>query len=95
MLRFRRLPFEVEAFQLSPDGSDDCDAWPAWAREAMAKRWHDVGALFPAIGGPGFHVRIAAGVVRAAPGDWIVRGIDGEIYPVRPEIFAESYVSAE
>jgi hypothetical protein len=31
------------------------------------------------------------GVMAAALGDWIIRGIKGEIYPCKPDIFAETY----
>jgi hypothetical protein len=28
------------------------------------------------------------------PGDWIIQGVRGELYPCKPEIFAETYESA-
>jgi hypothetical protein len=31
------------------------------------------------------------GVHRADPGDWIIRGIQGELYPCKPDIFAATY----
>jgi len=31
------------------------------------------------------------GTMRAVPGDWIVTGVRGERYPVKPDIFAETY----
>lgn len=31
------------------------------------------------------------GVIFAIPGDWIIRGVKGEIYPCKPDIFAETY----
>lgn len=31
------------------------------------------------------------GRMRADPGDWIVTGIRGEQYPVKPQVFAETY----
>ena len=39
------------------------------------------------------HVEIATpeGVMRGDVGDWIVRGIKGEFYPVKPDIFAATY----
>lgn len=27
----------------------------------------------------------------ASPGDWIVKGVAGEFWPVKPEIFAQTY----
>ena len=31
------------------------------------------------------------GVLTAEHGDWIVRGVHGEVYPVKPDIFSETY----
>jgi hypothetical protein len=35
------------------------------------------------------------GVMTASPGDYIIRGIQGEEYPCKPDIFKASYESAE
>jgi hypothetical protein len=34
------------------------------------------------------------GVMTASPGDWIIRGLAGEIYPCKPDIFAATYERA-
>nr|DAN42395.1 MAG TPA: PGDYG protein [Caudoviricetes sp.] len=31
------------------------------------------------------------GVMKASPGDWIITGVDGEKYPVKPDIFQKTY----
>lgn len=31
------------------------------------------------------------GSMTASPGDWIIRGVHGELYPCKPAIFAETY----
>ncbi len=31
----------------------------------------------------------------AMPGDWIITGVKGEKYPCKPDIFAQTYESAE
>lgn len=31
------------------------------------------------------------GTHRANPGDWIIRGVKGEFYPCKPDIFAATY----
>lgn len=31
------------------------------------------------------------GVMRAEPGDWIIQGVKGELYPCKPDIFAMTY----
>lgn len=34
------------------------------------------------------------GIHRAKPGDWIIRGAKGEMYPCKPDIFAATYEAA-
>ncbi|ULJ64011.1 hypothetical protein [Wielerella bovis] len=34
------------------------------------------------------------GVMRANLGDWIIKGVKGEFYPCKPDIFAETYDKA-
>jgi len=31
------------------------------------------------------------GEMEASPGDWIIKGVKGEFYPCKPDIFAETY----
>jgi hypothetical protein len=35
------------------------------------------------------------GVMKASPGDWIIKGVKGEFYPCKPDIFAATYEPAE
>jgi hypothetical protein len=35
------------------------------------------------------------GVMVASPGDWIVTGVKGERYPVKPDIFEMTYETVE
>ena len=36
-------------------------------------------------------IKTLEGTMIAAPGDYIIRGVKGEIYPCKPEIFEMSY----
>lgn len=40
-------------------------------------------------------VETPEGFIEADPGDVILRGVEGERYPVKPEIFAKTYVPAD
>ena len=31
------------------------------------------------------------GVMRVQPGDWIIKGVNGEFYPCKPDIFEKTY----
>lgn len=35
------------------------------------------------------------GTMTANPGDWIIKGVNGELYPCKPDIFAKTYEPAE
>ena len=35
------------------------------------------------------------GVTEASPGDWIIKGTQGEFYPCKPEVFDETYKMVE
>ena len=35
------------------------------------------------------------GEMEAQPGDWIIRGVKGEFYPCKPDIFAQTYEPVE
>ena len=35
------------------------------------------------------------GVMTAQAGDWIIKGVQGEFYPCKPDIFEQTYEAAE
>lgn len=80
MTMFRKLPVVVEAFQFSGAEIDG----PAWAVEAAEYGVIKLSAGVVAIS-------TLNGILTADPGDWIVRGAEGEIYPVKGDIFAATY----
>lgn len=83
--RFRKRPVEIEARQLL--GSDDGEP----AREIA--RWCG-GWLGSTFREPKLVIPTLEGDMTARPGDWVVRGVKGEFYPVRADIFAETYEPA-
>lgn len=40
-------------------------------------------------------VRTLEGVMTASPGDYIIKGVDGELYPCKPDIFEKTYEKVE
>jgi hypothetical protein len=42
-----------------------------------------------------FDIPTLEGNMAVVPGDWIIRGVKGEFYPCKPDIFAATYESAE
>ncbi len=60
--------------------------WPGVPTEGVCQA-QDAAAT--ASGQP--HVHTLEGVHLVSPGDWIVTGVHGEQYPVKPAIFAATY----
>lgn len=43
------------------------------------------------LGSRTLQIQTLEGEMTAQPGDWIIRGVKGEFYPCKPEIFAATY----
>lgn len=37
------------------------------------------------------HIPTLEGIITASPGDWIIKGVKGEFYPCKPDIFDQTY----
>ena len=42
-----------------------------------------------------FKIKTREGTMVASPGDWIIKGVAGEFYPCKPDIFAATYEPME
>ncbi len=86
-MKFRKKPVVIEAVQwLNNDPSYDAiGAWLDTHEQPMFEvRNH--GDLV---------ISTLEGEMVASPGDWIIRGVKGEFYPCKPDIFAATYEVAE
>lgn len=36
-------------------------------------------------------IMTSEGIMNASPGDYIIKGVKGEFYPCKPDVFAETY----
>ena len=94
--KFRKKPVIVEAFQMTvPRRWNNID-WPAWLNAAWGLPHFREGALYI---DPDHEekarlvIRTLEGVQRIAWNDWIIRGIKGELYACKPDIFEATYES--
>lgn len=89
MPKFRKKPVVIEARQFNDDGNSY--ALLHWVNEGQNEKerefasWEN-GAMF---------IPTLEGTHRADKGDWIIKGVQGEFYPCKPEIFTATYESAE
>lgn len=99
MASYRKKPIVIQAFQMTLERRWNNREWPAWLHEAWQAPQGE-GAVWIDPDAPVAPGRKSAdqlvcgtleGVHRITFGDWIIKGIDGEIYPCNPNIFADTY----
>lgn len=90
MAMYRKKPVVIEALQW--DGAD----YDALAGFLGPEMYSHVGFSSSAPGQAPSSVQITTleGIMSASPGDWIIRGVKGEFYPCKPDIFAATYEPA-
>lgn len=86
MSQFRKKPVVIEAFQWRPlSGEAQDKAVPDW----IVMKNYDIGP------GNSLLIRTLEGVMRADPDDWIIKGVKGEIYPCKDDIFRATYEAVD
>jgi hypothetical protein len=101
-VKFRKKPVEIEAMQLV------ADATPAQGMAVYQWVESHLGSVPPPCdeeyNGPGvtidpadglMMIRTLEGDMKVSLGDWVIRGVQGEFYPCKPDIFAATYEAVE
>lgn len=92
MAKFRKKPVVIEAVQWTGSNLKEVlsftgkhPKWGDWFScfEEYEKCVNDSGGIFKILTLEGTH--------NASPGDWIIRGVNGEHYPCKPDIFEKTY----
>ncbi len=84
-MKFRKKPVEVEAWQFTKETKDQvfnnitCNHYPG----------------FDVMGEPIIIIETLEGKMIAQIGDWIIKGVNGEFYPCKPDIFEKTYEALE
>ncbi len=90
-MKFRKKPVVIEAMKIPPSNDTDMVAWGRFAAwlSGHSRDWvvtgHDDGIDLPTL----------EGLMHGKPGDWVIVGVAGEVYPCKPDIFAATYEPAE
>lgn len=92
MGRYVKRRVEIEAIQYWGDNLAEVLEFtgkhPSWDQHFAD---FDAYAAHVAADGQRFKIITLEGVMDAFPGDWIIRGVKGEFYPCKPDIFAATY----
>jgi hypothetical protein len=84
MPRFRKKPVEIEArkFETNNDDGSHLDSLVDWIVSNGGSANHNGTDLF---------ISTREGQMRADCFDWVIKGVKGEFYPCKPDIFEATY----
>lgn len=85
-MRFRKKPVEIEAVKF--DGWNWAECYQFMSDEVL---------VFPQVLKEREYIKIETleGTMTASRGDWIIKGVNGEFYPCKPDIFEKTYELVE
>ncbi len=76
MAKFRKKPVVIEAIQFLGTNLPEIESF------LPVGKYNDDGTI---------GIVTLEGVMRADIGDWIIKGVNGEFYPCKPDIFQKTY----
>src|SRR5579871_142937 len=82
MTHFRKKPVDIRAVQWRGDNWDEVAAF------------HSSERLSRNADGTSLSIVTLEGIMQAQAGDWIIEGVQGELYPCKPDIFEATYERA-
>lgn len=91
-MKYRKKPVVIEAFKFYVDDIPD------WFMDKVSTNEitiHNCDYSRYGIDEAYCLINTLEGVMKGDGGDYIIRGIDGEIYPCKPDIFAKTYEKVE
>ncbi|MDR6393479.1 hypothetical protein [Paraburkholderia phenoliruptrix] len=86
---YRKKPIVIQAVQFTGNGNFAGHGAPDWLWEGF-----ESGTLKPHPDYVRLKIQTLEGEMVADPDDWIIRGVKGELYPCKPDIFAATYEPA-
>lgn len=93
MQTYRKKPVVVQAMQWdgTAEGATPIIQWVLTGEHAARYECKNR----PCDGHPGYphviEIDTLEGPMTASPGDWVIRGVKGEFYPCKPDIFDATY----
>ena len=80
-MKYRKKPVVIEAEQFTEENKDrafnfiTCNCYPEFNETEK----------------PAIKIETLEGIMTAVLGDWIIKGVKGEFYPCKPDIFEATY----
>lgn len=86
MAQYRKKPVVIEAIQL-----EDLEVYTLMSIQHLVGLGKDIFEVKD----DGLIIKTLEGDMKASIGDWIIKGVQGELYPCKPDIFEATYEQVE
>ena len=94
--KFRKRPVVVEAFQMTEERRWNNIDWPEWLHRAWNGHPAEPRCLYcMPENNKELFISTLEGDYRVSWNDWIIQGVQGELYPCKPDIFEQTYEVAD
>ena len=91
-MKYRKKPVVIEAVQWSGNNLRDVIAFTGLHHSAEKWSWEEYEQV---VRSEGLKIFTLEGPLMASVGDFIIKGVKGEFYPCKPDIFEATYEKAE
>lgn len=90
MAKYRKKPIVIEAIQVTKEMRNDLGPFPDWALPHLKG-----GRTDKIENSEWIVVETLEGDMRVSDGDYLIQGVNGEVYPCKPDIFEKTYEEVE
>jgi hypothetical protein len=97
-MKYKKKPVVIEAFQMTKERRWDNFEWPSWLHRAWQLEPGEGSLWIDPDNNPNNENLVCGtleGVHRISWNDWIIQGVNGEIYPCKQDIFEKTYRKVE
>jgi hypothetical protein len=86
MAKYRKKPVVIEAVQFCDDSFETTEKLQNLGLDPIRIGYENKE--------PVLKIETLNGLMTASVGDWVIKGVNGEFYPCKPDIFTQTYESA-
>ncbi len=92
MNKYRKKPVVIEAMKWTGENLIEVIRFTGQHASAKDYKWEDYEDL---VTERGLKIFTLEGSYMASIGDWVIKGVQGEFYPCKPDIFEQTYEAVD
>jgi len=89
-MKYRKKPVVIEAVQLIDSNFEEVEKFVGYKDEHMRSYKNEVDFMKKE-DPTGLSIKTLEGIMIAKVGDFVIKGVNGEFYPCKPDIFEKTY----